>query len=58
MIYKVTKNGDTTLLTHSYKNAAKEYDRLIYYGKPSDIIALYVKRDDIKTWELARKDWM
>ena len=58
MIYKVMKNGDVTLLTHSYKNAAEEYDRLIYHGKPSDIIKLYVKRDDIKSWELARKDWL
>lgn len=58
MIYKVMKNGDVTLLTHSYKNAAEEYDRLIYHGKQSDIIKLYVKRDDIKSWELARKDWL
>lgn len=58
MIYKVVRNGDTTLLTRSYKNAAAEYDKHIYYGKPSDIIKLFVKRDDTKVWELARKDWL
>lgn len=58
MIYRVTKNGDTVLTTRSYKSAAKEYDSLIYHGKQSDILRLFVKKDNSDEWELARKDWL
>ena len=58
MIYKVTKNGDSVITTRSYKNAAAEYDKAIYYSKPNDIIRLFCKKDGKSEWELARKDWV
>lgn len=58
MVYRVIKNGDKILITRSYKNAAAEYDKQIYFGKQSDIIRLEFKRDGNDEWELARKDWL
>ena len=56
--YKVTKNGDTMIVTSWFKNASTEYDRCIYNGKPNDIICLYSRVDVESPWELARKDWL
>jgi hypothetical protein len=58
MIYKVVKNGDTIIVTRSYKNAAETYEREIFNAKDPMIIRMYAKRDGSDEWELARKDWL
>lgn len=58
MIYKVVRNGETILVTHSYKNAANTYDEEIRKADDRIIISMYCRRDGTKDWELARKDWL
>ena len=58
MMYKVTKNGELVIITPWYKNAAREYDKCIYNGKPGDIINLFCRKEKTAPWELARKDWL
>lgn len=58
MIYKVIKNGETVIVTRSYKNAAHTYDEEIRKATGNTIMRLYVKRDGSDEWELARKDWL
>ena len=56
--FRVVKNGDLVIITHSFKNAAKEYDACIYHGKDGDIIRLETRKTALEPWELARKDWL
>lgn len=56
--YKVIKNGDLVIITHSFKNACKEYDACIYHGKQGDVIRLETRKRVEDNWELARKDWL
>lgn len=57
-MYKVTRNGETIVVTWSYKNAAEAYDACIYRGKEGDIIRLLTRKNKKDEWELARKDWL
>ena len=58
MRYKVTLNGETEVVTDSYKHAVAVYHKAVYHGKPNDIIRMYFRRNPQDDWETIRKDWL
>ena len=58
MIYLVTLNDTVVIRTESYKEAAKEYDRCVYYSQAGDIVRLFSQINESDRWELVRKDWL
>ena len=58
MRYKVMMNGDTQVITDSYKHAAAVYNKAIYHGKPGDIIKMQMRRNPQDDWETVKKDWL
>ena len=56
--YLVTKNGETVIITESYKSAAAAYNEAIYHGKSGDFIQAHYKKHPNDKWEPFRKDWL
>ena len=58
MRYLIKKNGDTVIITDSYKMASRAYNEAIYYGKSGDFIEAFYRKTPQDKWEPFRKDWL